>query len=167
MPFRYVRRPRLAISVEAILVGKSADHADGKDALTAWHSRKDRLDQRHQPPGTAGRNCGEVAEWLKAHAWNACIRETVSRVRIPLSPPLAPAKAFSPSGLGRIFPLYSGVMPEGLSTDPGARRPGSGLSGPIFSGPHDCAGLVNSSQGIEFERVNLLPAEHFDFRDIL
>jgi hypothetical protein len=28
-----------------------------------------------------------VAEWLKAHAWKACIRETVSRVRIPLSPP--------------------------------------------------------------------------------
>jgi hypothetical protein len=28
-----------------------------------------------------------MAEWLKAHAWKACIRETVSRVRIPLSPP--------------------------------------------------------------------------------
>jgi hypothetical protein len=33
--------------------------------------------------------CGEVAEWLKAHAWKACIRETVSRVRIPLSPPVS------------------------------------------------------------------------------
>ena len=30
---------------------------------------------------------GEVAEWLKAHAWKACIRETVSWVRIPPSPP--------------------------------------------------------------------------------
>src|SRR5215203_3713197 len=30
---------------------------------------------------------GGVAEWLKAHAWNACIPETVSRVRIPLPPP--------------------------------------------------------------------------------
>jgi hypothetical protein len=29
-----------------------------------------------------------MAEWLKAHAWKACIRETVSRVRIPLSPPV-------------------------------------------------------------------------------
>ena len=30
---------------------------------------------------------GEMAEWSKAHAWRACIpRETVSRVRIPLSP---------------------------------------------------------------------------------
>jgi hypothetical protein len=30
---------------------------------------------------------GEVAEWSKAHAWNACRRATVSRVRIPPSPP--------------------------------------------------------------------------------
>ena len=30
---------------------------------------------------------GEVAEWSKAHAWNACRRETVSRVRIPVCPP--------------------------------------------------------------------------------
>ena len=31
---------------------------------------------------------GEVAEWLKAHAWKACIRATVSGVRIPSSPHL-------------------------------------------------------------------------------
>ena len=31
---------------------------------------------------------GEMAEWLKAHAWKACKRATVSRVRIPFSPPL-------------------------------------------------------------------------------
>src|SRR5882724_2902564 len=30
---------------------------------------------------------GGVAEWLKALAWKACIRETVSRVRIPPPPP--------------------------------------------------------------------------------
>jgi hypothetical protein len=29
---------------------------------------------------------GGMAEWLKAHAWKACIRETVSWVRIPLPP---------------------------------------------------------------------------------
>jgi hypothetical protein len=28
---------------------------------------------------------------------------------------------------------------------PLCKRPKSGLSGPIFSGPHDCADLVNSS----------------------
>ncbi len=31
---------------------------------------------------------GEVAERLKAHAWKACKGVTLSRVRIPLSPPL-------------------------------------------------------------------------------
>ena len=31
---------------------------------------------------------GEMAEWFKAHAWKACIGETLSWVRIPFSPPL-------------------------------------------------------------------------------
>src|SRR5664279_6488318 len=31
---------------------------------------------------------GGVAEWLKAHAWKACLRETVTWVRIPLPPPM-------------------------------------------------------------------------------
>ncbi len=31
-----------------------------------------------------------MAEWLKAHAWKACVRETVPWVRIPLSPPSTP-----------------------------------------------------------------------------
>lgn len=30
---------------------------------------------------------GGVSEWLKEHAWKVCIRETVSRVRIPPPPP--------------------------------------------------------------------------------
>lgn len=38
------------------------------------------------------------------------------------APPLAPAKAFSRSGCGRIFPLYSGVTREGLSTALAAKR---------------------------------------------
>ena len=29
-----------------------------------------------------------MAEWLKAHAWKACVGETLPRVRIPLSPPI-------------------------------------------------------------------------------
>jgi hypothetical protein len=32
-------------------------------------------------------NDGGVAERLKAHAWKVCMRETVSRVRIPPPPP--------------------------------------------------------------------------------
>ncbi len=105
---------------------------------------------------------GEVAEWSKAHAWKVCRRETVSRVRIPVSPPLAPTKAFSRSGCGRIFPLFSRVMRVGLSTGPGARRPGSGLSGPIFSGPHDCADLVNSLQAAGNATFFRGRPEHFD-----
>ena len=36
------------------------------------------------------------------------------------------------------------IIIDDLSTGSRARRPGSGLSGPAFSGPHDCAGLVNA-----------------------
>ncbi len=56
---------------------------------------------------------GEVAEWSKAHAWKACRRAVVSRVRIPSSPPLKAApfgavfnadsvggRTLSPLGLG-------------------------------------------------------------------
>jgi hypothetical protein len=56
----------------------------------------------------------------------------------PFPPPLAPAKAFSRSGCRRIFPLFSRVMREELSTVPAARRHGSGLSGSIFSGAVNC-----------------------------
>jgi hypothetical protein len=63
-----------------------------------------------------------VAEWSKAHAWNACRRETVSRVRIPVSPPLALAKAFSPSGHGRNFSFFWRVIREELSTSLGDGR---------------------------------------------
>src|SRR5262245_10874008 len=35
----------------------------------------------------AGGVTGGMADWLKAHAWKACIRATVSWVRIPLPPP--------------------------------------------------------------------------------
>jgi hypothetical protein len=62
----------------------------------------------------------------------------------PPSPPLAPAKTFSRSGCGRIFSLFSKVMRDGLS--PGACKPGSSLSWQVFSGPDDCANLVQSLQ---------------------
>ena len=80
---------------------------------------------------------------------------------------LPPRKRSPDPGCGRIFPLFSRVMRERLSTGSGAGWLGSGLSGPIFSGPDDCASLVNSSQVIEFKEFNILPAERFDFRDSL
>jgi hypothetical protein len=62
----------------------------------------------------------------------------------PSPPPLAPAKAFFRSGCGRIFSLFSRVMRDGLSTGPASRMAGRRLSGPIFSGPLDCAHSVQS-----------------------
>lgn len=44
---------------------------------------------------------GEVAERSKAHAWNACRRETASRVRIPVSPPAASKRYESLAVVGR------------------------------------------------------------------
>lgn len=32
-----------------------------------------------------------MSEWLKEHAWKACMWETASRVQIPFSPPLIPS----------------------------------------------------------------------------
>jgi hypothetical protein len=46
--------------------------------------------RRRAPGGACGvraRRYGGVAEWLKAHAWKACLRETVTWVRIPPPPP--------------------------------------------------------------------------------
>jgi integrase len=54
--------------------------------------------------------CGEVAEWLKAHAWNACMRETVSRVRIPLSPPLSFSIDSFPNFF-MIFQRFTALLP--------------------------------------------------------
>src|SRR6185436_20005884 len=36
---------------------------------------------------TQGCPVGEMTEWLKVHAWKACLGETLTWVRIPLSPP--------------------------------------------------------------------------------
>ena len=67
-----------------------------------------------------------MAEWFKAHAWNACVRESVPWVRIPPCPPFhltpIPLKASlngslaaMPTGsavykLSRVFPLPQAVM---------------------------------------------------------
>lgn len=55
----------------------------------------------------------------------------------PSPPPLALAKAFSPSGCGRIFPLFSRVMRERLSTDAGIMTPEIRLLRPLLSEAHD------------------------------
>ena len=41
---------------------------------------------KHFSTGWNSKIIGDLSEWLKEHAWKVCIRETVSRVRIPQSP---------------------------------------------------------------------------------
>ncbi len=45
-----------------------------------------------QPKGCS-LTTGEVSEWLKEHAWKACVRVTVPGVRIPPSPFISDACA--------------------------------------------------------------------------
>src|SRR5207249_3036313 len=74
-PFAIVRAPR---------PGRYRSRSDRK--------RSSLFDFAHEPIRKVGKfsaSCarGGMAEWLKALAWKACIRETVSWVRIPLPPP--------------------------------------------------------------------------------
>ena len=51
---------------------------------------------------------GEVTEWSIVAVSKTVVGLRLPWVRIPPSPPLAPAKALSRSGHGRIFQLFSG-----------------------------------------------------------
>jgi hypothetical protein len=45
-----------------------------------------------------------MAEWLKAHAWKACLGETLTWVRIPLSPPVPHSQ------IGVILTVFGGKL---------------------------------------------------------
>ena len=69
---------------------------------------------------------------------SAMVRHNLYDVRegstaVAFHPPLAPAKAFSRSGCGKNFSLFSRVMQEKLSTFLGGSKPGSALSGAFLS----------------------------------
>ena len=49
--------------------------------------------------GESSESNGEMSEWLKEHAWKACVGETLPRVRIPLSPPISLRSIGGASGL--------------------------------------------------------------------
>ena len=95
------------------------------------------LETPRWPPYDA--RAGWVAEWLKALVLKTSVGETPPWVRIPPHPPLALAKAFSRSGCGRIFSLFSRVMCSRLCTGVLDTAAGYVLWSPIFSGPLDCS----------------------------
>ena len=71
-----------------------------------------------------------MAEWSKAHAWNACRRETVSRVRIPVSPPPAHCE---PEARSDGVSLFNGFGKMGM-------RLGRLTVTPVTDGPTDATG---------------------------
>src|ERR1035441_1143396 len=48
---------------------------------------------------------GEMAEWFKVHAWKACLGETLTWVRIPLSPPVALSKSPQSNNILELKPV--------------------------------------------------------------
>jgi hypothetical protein len=96
------------------------------------------------PAGRANVACGGVAEWLKAHAWKVCMRETVSRVRIPLPPPIRPRPKFSVGLQARKNPNKHGPSHINLRTAPHRRRPKNLSLRPFFSKPPDYVNLVQN-----------------------
>src|SRR5689334_8368801 len=62
-----------------------------------------------------------MAEWLKAHAWKACLGETLTRVRIPLSPPLLLLclKAIQPFQIAFPFGVIGARHQEAFQNLPG------------------------------------------------
>ena len=76
-----------------------------------------------------------MAERFKAPVLKTGVGASSPWVRIPLPPPLALAKAFSPSRCGQIFSLFSRVMRRELFTGRRALGHRGVLSRPIFSGP--------------------------------
>ena len=57
---------------------------------------------------TFGANFGELSEWPKEHDWKSCRRATVSRVRIPCSPPDISSQNIRPLGQAVKTPPFHG-----------------------------------------------------------
>ena len=70
-----------------------------------------------------GRNAGEVDEWLKSHAWKACIGSNLSGVRIPLSPPKTQSKKPPSGGFFVLCVAERSKPPAGLAWGIRRHRP--------------------------------------------
>lgn len=95
---------------------------------------------------------GEMTERLKVHAWKACVRETVPRVRIPLSPPLKNCRT---SGFFILFlcrTADAGSCAMG-ACEPGQVRKEAALSG-YFHVPQGCP-VFTALQGSKWTQTVL------------
>src|SRR3546814_312282 len=91
------------------------------------------------------RPAGGVAEWLKAHAWKVCIRGTVSRVRIPLPPPMRPGETLSVADSGAKKPAELRHFGRKLMTARLGQAAVFLSLGAVLSEPHDFGHLVRNS----------------------
>jgi hypothetical protein len=111
-----------------------------------------------------------MSEWLKEHAWKACVGETLPRVRIPLSPPTSspPARSLAARAVSRLraarsrSPLSARIPLSPLSATPRARFcyefRGFRTRGDSLSIPR---GIVNKTwRSLDVARLGDI-AEHF------
>ena len=77
------------------------------------------------PPTAKQPADGEVAEWSKAHAWKVCRRGTVSRVRIPLSPPISVTEHDDGPFLGCFFSQFQRGLAKATALQRLPKRPKS------------------------------------------
>ena len=80
----YIARP-VTFGTPSGLIGRVPEVPETQDLTGPARSA---LDLRQAPGLVRNWADGEMAERLKAHAWKACVRESVPWVRIPLSPPV-------------------------------------------------------------------------------
>ena len=118
--FRYLKRFMAQFREDIAL--RPCDRNAGAARRPGTSPRRKRWTPRFGPGLRSSRRdgfvprAGEVAEWSKAHAWKVCRRGTVSRVRIPLSPPSVTAH------ISEIRPIRSTKRQYGaiLATEAGA-----------------------------------------------
>ena len=50
------------------------------------------------PSGVAAKQCGEVSEWLKEHAWKVCIRQRIGGSNPPLTAIISDKSLYESTG---------------------------------------------------------------------
>ena len=92
-----------------------------------------------------------MAEWLKAHAWKACIQETVSRVRIPVSPPSLSFPGKIQRRLVRI-PLHRNLQPRPCPMRQPDREPRRVHRPPLVADRHFRRPMLRVGSGLHDQR---------------